>query len=147
MKTPKPNLRRIEGLIKLIPTLKFDGQESDADPSINKKRFSMDTYFHYCGTPACMAGHVIAKYGDLVKIRRKYRSGRTSYNTEAALLLGLDPWWTGNLFAPNTINVQLSEIKPKQAVAALTRVVKAIRDGKDYTDLMEEQLWGKKLTY
>lgn len=148
--TYKPNLRRIEGLAKHLLKLRHEPEEDivvfdrglhvdlEASSELNKNRFYMGSWEFACKAPACMAGWAVFKYGDV-------GARRSGISTEASRLLGLDDNWSDKLFVPN-LTCTLTEVTPKQASAALMRVAKQIRAGKDWRDMTPAQIWGRKLT-
>lgn len=145
----KPNRARITALIKLMPTLKYDGKGSEDAPRKNKDRFNMDTYIHACGTPACIAGHTVAQFSGITPeaALELQRASVFEFPQVAATLLGLDEYWAEHtLFEPTLNGIDgYKDVTPLDAKRALTNLLKAIKAGKDYTRLDEEDLWGKKL--
>jgi hypothetical protein len=147
----KPDLRRIEGLARHLKTLWHDPKkdtyvldeheflDKKASAKLNRNRFYMADWVFACGAPACMAGWAVAKYA--IPEDRDLSTSRIAANK-----LGLDRDWASTLFTPNGLNRSLRRITPKQAAAALTRLAKAIRAGKEYLLLDERDVWGKALT-
>lgn len=147
----KPNLRRIEALADHLATLKHkprttdaiyvDGElDIEASKKLNKDRFHMGNWEFDCGAPACVAGWAAFKYGKA--------PGTLGVSDAAAEALNIDyEWAMMMLFAPDgVVTKSLNEITPKQAAAALRRVAKWVRKGKDYQDMEDSDVWGRALT-
>jgi len=144
---PQPKIARITELIKVIRGLDFDGETSCGyNPRKNKNRFSMEVYFHECGTPACMSGHAIAQFSGwtATDIAQLLKEDAINYSEEGAEVLGLEESWAENtLFAPDLGENRLFMVTNAQAIAALNKLLKTIKAGKNYTNLSVQQLWGK----
>lgn len=144
---PQPKIGRITELIGIIRGLNFDGNPSNGYcPRKYKDRFAMDVFFHECGTPACMSGHAIANFSGwtAAEIKQLVADETITFVEQGAIALGLDQAWADDvLFAPDLGDNELHNVTNAQAIAALTKLLKTIKAGKNYTDLDVVGLWGK----
>lgn len=116
----RDRIREIADEIERLPLVGGDAPYHNGDRDI--EQFNMSCYHFDCGSPACIAGHVVAKYSG--QMPGSFAAmDRTEY--EAAELLGLRPHHGIRLlFQPyrSECGVALRQITPAHAARTLRRL-------------------------